>query len=405
MDQLIQRLFFISVLLLLAACTSIVDQQPPLTPVVESTPSIASDTPTDATDTLPTVGPDTVSPTAGTDSQQPSEPEVTGLVVPSTCLHQQEGRSPFVNYTGGYCLQYPASFRVGDVFPEGAPNAENILGIYGPPQDASLEPLQAGLSILVIGPVEGRTLQQVVDEAVLTADSGPEITTRITELGGERAVIVEGLQGRSPYRDLLTIHEGKIYELTVYPTGDDYPEVVADVELVWQTVLDTFTFLTEDVLAEFESCPQQAAPYANLAAGYCLRYPSSFNLHQMADSAAVTLAAPALLREDPDSAGAMLTVGQVDVTQDRTLQALADEIVAGYRDEESRQSAGMLGGEPALVVESLLGGKRQLLAIHNGSLYRLTLLPADRSVPEAVTGSEQLWDTVTGSFTFLPKLD
>lgn len=403
MLRLIRRVFLITALAMLAACGPLTREQAPPTAVVEPAPAVESDALDIGPDPSPTASPVTVTPTVDTDRQQPEEPEAPSLVIPSACLPEQEERSPYLNYTGGYCLQYPASFRVGDAFPEGAPNAEDILGIYGPPQDESLEPLQAGLNILVVGLAEGRTLQQVVDEVIVAAGSGPQITTREAELGGEPAVIVEGLQGRSPYRELLTIHEGKVYELTVYPTGDAYPEVTFDVEGVWQTVLDTFTFLPEDVLAQFDSCPRQAAPYANLAAGYCLRYPSSFNLQQSTDSNVVTLTAPALLEEDQASAGARLTIEQVDVTHDRTLQALAEEIVTDYPDEEIRQSEATLGGESALLVEGLPGGKRQLLAIHNGTLYRFTLSRADSGVPEVAASADRLWDSVTGSFRFLPE--
>ncbi|MDX1689250.1 MAG: hypothetical protein R3248_14805 [Candidatus Promineifilaceae bacterium] len=336
------------------------------------------------------------------------EGETAGLDLPSTCRQQEGGRFTYVNYTAGYCLQYPASFHVGDVLPEGAPNVENILGLYGPAYDDSLEPLRAGMSIVVVGPAEGRTLQQVVEEAVVSAGSEAEIARRPARLGGEAAVILDGMPGRTENRKVLAIHEDTVYEVTVYPTGDEFPEVAGDVALVWQAVLSSFTFLSEDVLEQFAPCPEEASPYADVAAGYCLRYPSSLRLFRSADPAAVTIAdAPLAAGDGEETARATMTIEMVLVSPERSLQALVDGIVANFPEAEVQQRQVELGGKEAIVIEGLPGRmeNRQLFVRHGDALYRLTLSPAGDEFQGATAAAEGLWEAVTESFTFLPAAD
>lgn len=404
--------------LLLAACAGSNDVE--RSPEVTSTPDTGGERTSTGT---PTVSP-TLSPSAtatepartatATQTAVPTmrptaaEMEQATLTVPSQCLPEQGERFPYVNHTAGYCLQYPSSFDIADVFPEGAPNVENILGIYGPAHDASLEPLRAGMNVVVVGPADGRTLQQVVDEAVASAGPDAEITTLPAELDGEPAMILEGMPGRTENRQLLTIHEERVFQLTVYPTGDDFPEVADEVELVWQTALDSFAFLSQDVLDQFAACPEQASPYVDVVAGYCLRYPSEFSVVQTTNPPAVTFADTLLSFDgDQESVRVALTVEMEEVADDRTLQELVDEMAAGYAGAEVGQRPAELGGEAAIIIEGLPegAGSRQLLALHGGAVYRLTLSSVGDELPEAAAAAERLWEAAKGSFVFLPPAD
>lgn len=193
--------------------------------------------------------------------------------------------------------------------------------------------------------------------------------------------------------------------MTVYPAGGDYPQVAGDVELVWQTVLESFTFLADDVLAQFDACPEEASPYADASAGYCLRYPSRFRLMQMTDPRAVAFVdAPMHVSEGQVSLPARLSIETAEVAPDRTLPELIDGILTEYPDAEIRRRPIRLGGEATVVVEGLSGrtGSRQLFALRNGTLYRFTLSPTGDDLPGAVAAAEGLWKAVTDSFTFLP---
>jgi hypothetical protein len=59
-------------------------------------------------------------------------------------------------------------------------------------------------------------------------------------LGEETAVLITGLPGRTAGRDLYAVHNETVYHLRLDPLG--FEQVATDLELVWQTVLDSFTF-------------------------------------------------------------------------------------------------------------------------------------------------------------------
>lgn len=175
--------------------------------------------------------------------QVPSEPMEATLVegalrVPIRCTAREEGLVSFVNSDDGYCLLYPARFRVGDIRP-------GIANIYGPPLDQhALQPIATGVSILVLGSAADRTLVQIVDEHVKPyADQSP-LTRTTAKLGGELAVVVEGVTDRVGSRQIFVIHNGIVYHLTFYPVDEAYPQAASDVEDLWKIVVASFSFLS-----------------------------------------------------------------------------------------------------------------------------------------------------------------
>jgi len=58
--------------------------------------------------------------------------------IPASCAAQSEDRTPYFNLADGYCLLYPAYFRVADVRP-------GLAGFYGPPLDQTSEPVFGAL--------------------------------------------------------------------------------------------------------------------------------------------------------------------------------------------------------------------------------------------------------------------
>jgi hypothetical protein len=45
---------------------------------------------------------------------------------------------------------------------------------------------------------------------------------------------------------------------------------------------------------------------------------------------------------------------------------------------------------------------RQIFALHEGIVYHLTFYPVDEAFPQAAPDEEELWQTVTTSFSLLP---
>lgn len=332
--------------------------------------------------------------------------------IPLSCLSGDNSRAPYVNLAGGYCLQVPARFRVGDVYPQGpgAGTQGSIISIFGPPLDNSLEPLQAGLSIIVLGRNDGRTLEQWADAA--TADfPGQAITRTETTLNGELALILDGMPGRTLNRQLYVMHHDQVYQLTLYPTDPGYPQVQPDVDELWQMVLESFTFLPPPVVERYSACPagglqgdQNSAPYLNIDGGYCLVYPSFFLLSQQFDQGIASLTTNYVSPAITDQlVFEMLTVTiQVETANGRTLAQVVDEAAASAGTATLTRTPATLGGEAAEIVEGSADGSRHLYAVHGERVYHLVLMLPPSEIEGVAADAARLWEAVTSSFTFTP---
>jgi hypothetical protein len=139
-----------------------------------------------------------------------------------------------------------------------------IANLY--PHDRSLEPVRGAATLLVVEPPPAHTLSEAVD-AWLQDQSVYSLTQRVDSiLGGEPAVIVEGRGRRCGVRAILALHEGRLYALTFYPVDERHPQAAPDVEALWQTVIDTFAFLSPETraaleeIAESETGPTPVSP-------------------------------------------------------------------------------------------------------------------------------------------------
>jgi hypothetical protein len=161
-----------------------------------------------------------------------------GVVLPDRCRQALEGTSLYVNPIDGYCLRYPARFRVDDVYPPGVAN------LYGPPLDPyPPQMFAAGSTLLVKGPVGDQTLSQAVDAWLERRGGQPPIQREEGVLGGQPAEIVEYEGSWTRVRVAFALHGNKLYALSFFPDGEQFPQAAADVNALWETVIGTFAFL------------------------------------------------------------------------------------------------------------------------------------------------------------------
>jgi hypothetical protein len=147
-----------------------------------------------------------------------------------------------VNAEDGYCLRYPAGFRLGELLP-------GIANFYGPAREPGIEPLAAGLVIRVAEVDEDQTLEETaarfVREQQRVGWLSPDYTQTETTLGGQPALLLEGPGEYTRLHILLAVHEGKRYTLSLWPDPEQYPQVAADVHALRQTVGASFQFLPD----------------------------------------------------------------------------------------------------------------------------------------------------------------
>jgi hypothetical protein len=267
------------------------------------------------------------------------------------------------------------------------------------------------LSIVVEGRDDGRTLDDWANQA--TADfPGMPITRTATSFAGEPALLLEGMPGMFLNTQLFTIHNGRVYHLTLYPVDPALPQAMPDVNEVWATVMESFTFLPQPVIERYTACPTGGlqggfndAPYLNIDVGYCLTYPSYFSLQQDFVTGMATFTnnyvTPGTNQELLWNTLTMTL--QVEVANGRTLAQVVDEVAAAHTGPAAlTRTPATLGGEPAELVEGFADGSRHLFAVRGERVYHLALVQPQGELVGAAEDAARLWEAVTTTFTFAP---
>lgn len=146
----------------------------------------------------------------------------------------------------------------------------------------------------------GQSLAAIVEGAVFGYESLP-VTRQETILGGEPAVLLEGLPGRTKNRQLYALDGGSIYHLTLYPLDVTFAEVRSDVDRVWDVTVTTLAFLPESVTSRLQACPPSLGSllaYISVGYAYCITYPSHLALMENSPRNVVSLFGPPLDQSD-----------------------------------------------------------------------------------------------------------
>lgn len=324
------------------------------------------------------------------------------LALPASCRADDGETSPYVNPADGYCLRYPDSFRVGDIY-------QRIANLYGPPLDQSLDPVRAGVATLVEGLVGKPTLAEVADEWLARRSLPPPETHYVSALGDELAEVVVYQGERSRGRAVFVLHQDTLYVLSFYPVDERFPKAAPDVEAAWETVTGSFAFLSPMFGETYgDLCPANdpdTSPYYNLDDGYCLLYPTRFGVGDVRPGMVHLYGSK--LDRGTEPVMAALSIAVEGPAGERTLEQVVDE-VAGHALPHPglpiTRTAIALGGEPAVVVEGLPWRtmSRQAFAIHDGLVYHVVVQPVDKAFPQAAPDVEAVWQDVLKSFTFIP---
>jgi hypothetical protein len=173
---------------------------------------------------------------------QPS-PTASKNDLPLTC--QVTDLEVYINQEWGYCFAYPSGYDLDD-----AQGANGTVALYGPPLDVSLEPVQVSLVISPVLVPSGSQLSALADAYLSSAafQNLPwDISRQITQLGGEPAEVLEPLPGRLSYRQVLALHQDRLYTLQFSPV--DVNLASSDLEAMYQTVTGSFAFFPTQSIA------------------------------------------------------------------------------------------------------------------------------------------------------------
>jgi hypothetical protein len=135
----------------------------------------------------------------------------------------------------GYCLLYPSGYSVE------RPNPEETALVVGSLLDVSNP--RAYIKVTDAG---GRTTDQAAD-AIVTDFPGFEIVRSSATIGGESAVVLDGVPGQDISRQVVIVRQDRLYHLTFVPASEDAGEVSTRMEEFYQLVVDSLNFLEKEM--------------------------------------------------------------------------------------------------------------------------------------------------------------
>jgi hypothetical protein len=162
--------------------------------------------------------------------------------IEAICFRNSEETQLLMNFSQGYCLQYPAGY---DIVFENEMEIALVKRSVLNPEDPKL--------IINIEPANGRTVEQVADQ--LVADytvPGLEVKRVPLEIDQEQAIRLDGLTGEAINRQVVVLHNDRLYHLTFIPMQGS-PDVNAQAEALYNTVIQSFNFRPETNLCT--DCP------------------------------------------------------------------------------------------------------------------------------------------------------
>lgn len=167
---------------------------------------------------------------AATMQAQPSPtPEPTASLM---CPEPGAGTQLLKNEEYDYCFLFPDGFVRSDPLP---------YEVCLVPEGQSMACHGANL-IIEVHDARGRTANQIVVEKI-GEHPQPELFdhTSLT-VDGEDAVLVDGLSAVTASRSVFIVHENRFYDLMFIP-WDESGDGFADLEHLYTTVIDSFTFM------------------------------------------------------------------------------------------------------------------------------------------------------------------
>ncbi len=158
------------------------------------------------------------------------------------CYRNSDQTQLLINSPQGYCLQYPVGYDIA------INNEMEIMLVKHSPLNAEDPNV-----FINVEPAGGRTVEQVADQLIADYSvPGLEVKRVSLEMDGEQAIRIDGLTGQDPNRHVVVMHNDRLYHLTI-TLMQNTPDVLAKAEVLYNTVIQSFTFHPETNLCS--DCP------------------------------------------------------------------------------------------------------------------------------------------------------
>jgi hypothetical protein len=162
--------------------------------------------------------------------------------IEARCVRNSEETQLLMNFVQGYCLQYPIGYDIAFL------NDMKIMLVKGSVLNAEDPNV-----FINVEPANGITVEQASDQLVADYSvPGLEVKRTPLEIDQEQAIVLDGLTGQDPNRQVVVIHNDRLYHMT-FTLMENSPDVRAQAEALFNTVIQSFSFRTETNLCA--DCP------------------------------------------------------------------------------------------------------------------------------------------------------
>ncbi len=148
-----------------------------------------------------------------------------------SCPTAMAGTKLLTNDKHGYCVLYPSSHSVEQ------PNDKATVFVVGSLLDVEHPRLNIEME-----PAQGQTADQAADAFVKDL-GGFQVQRSAATLGGEKAVVLDGVPGQDIQRIVLVRHGDRLYRLMFAPADAASGERYQQMEAFYTTVLNSLRFL------------------------------------------------------------------------------------------------------------------------------------------------------------------
>lgn len=153
------------------------------------------------------------------------------------CPEPADGNQLLRNEAHGYCLVYPSGFV--------AEGMMESMVINPAPGRQGMGPVPPFVMIDVHA-AEGSTAATMADSMVAQTQAaipGMELDRSTITLGGEEAVVLDGVPGQELTRQLFVTKDDKLIIMTFAPADPGMGDLYSRMEMLYGTVANSFVFL------------------------------------------------------------------------------------------------------------------------------------------------------------------
>lgn len=316
---------------------------------------------------------------------------VVGMNLLADCPPAEAGMQRLINFEHGYCLTYPAEYKVEK------PNDSETLLVIGGLLNASDPRVH-----IHVEPAAGRTAEAAA--AQIVADNADfDIVRSEAQVAGQPAVVLDKLPGQDINRRVYFVAQDRLYSFYFAP-ADPAVDSFAGMESLYMEILSSFTLFpegaelpTDRAMMDCLDATRDIIAMVDKDRGFCLLYPDDYQVAEPNEDEIVLhpgslldVSRPKVFIRVADAAGG--TAAQV-----------ADAIVAEFDAGVERVFGVTIGYEVAERLDNVPGQdlSRQVIAVRGDRVYTLVFVPADEAQGEVYRELEALYDLVLRSFRFL----